>query len=71
MRYDGTHVQQLTDNQWEEGTPAWLPWKETKHDESKIVVILGSRTHTNRRALRTSGFVCRRRPAESTNSSRV
>jgi len=26
MRYDGTHVQQLTDNQWEEGTPAWLPW---------------------------------------------
>jgi Tol biopolymer transport system component len=27
MRYDGTHVQQLTDNQWEEGTPAWLPRK--------------------------------------------
>ena len=26
MRYDGTGVQQLTDNQWEEGTPAWLPW---------------------------------------------
>jgi TolB protein len=25
MRYDGTHVQQLTDNQWEEGTPAWQP----------------------------------------------
>jgi len=25
MRYDGTRVQQLTDNQWEEGTPAWLP----------------------------------------------
>jgi TolB protein len=25
MRYDGTDVQQLTDNQWEEGTPAWLP----------------------------------------------
>ncbi len=23
MRYDGTHVEQLTDNQWEEGTPAW------------------------------------------------
>jgi TolB protein len=25
MRYDGTHVDQLTDNQWEEGTPAWRP----------------------------------------------
>ena len=25
MRYDGTHVQQLTDNQWEDGTPAWVP----------------------------------------------
>jgi Tol biopolymer transport system component len=23
MRYDGTHVEQLTDNQWEEGTPGW------------------------------------------------
>jgi TolB protein len=23
MRYDGTHLEQLTDNQWEEGTPAW------------------------------------------------
>jgi hypothetical protein len=22
-------VQQLTDNQWEEGTPAWLPWNKT------------------------------------------
>ena len=29
MRYDGTHVEQLTDNQWEEGTPAWLPWNRT------------------------------------------
>ena len=27
MRHDGTRVQQLTDNQWEEGTPTWLPWK--------------------------------------------
>lgn len=26
MRYDGTHVEQLTDNQWEDGAPAWLPW---------------------------------------------
>jgi TolB protein len=25
MRYDGTHVQQITDNQWEDGTPAWQP----------------------------------------------
>jgi TolB protein len=23
MRYDGSDVQQLTDNQWEDGTPAW------------------------------------------------
>jgi Tol biopolymer transport system component len=25
MRYDGANVQQLTDNQWEDGTPAWQP----------------------------------------------
>jgi Tol biopolymer transport system component len=25
MRYDGTGVEQITDNQWEEGTPAWQP----------------------------------------------
>ena len=25
MRYDGTDVRQLTDNQWEDGTPAWQP----------------------------------------------
>jgi Tol biopolymer transport system component len=25
MRYDGSNLQQLTDNQWEEGTPAWQP----------------------------------------------
>lgn len=25
MRFDGTKVQQLTDNQWEDGTPAWQP----------------------------------------------
>ena len=25
MRYDGSGVEQLTDNQWEEGTPAWRP----------------------------------------------
>ena len=22
---DGTHVEQITDNQWEDGTPAWQP----------------------------------------------
>ncbi len=25
MRYDGTGIEQLTDNQWEDGTPAWQP----------------------------------------------
>ncbi len=25
MRYDGTGIQQLTANQWEDGTPAWQP----------------------------------------------
>jgi hypothetical protein len=25
MRPDGSDVQQLTDNQWEEGTAAWQP----------------------------------------------
>jgi TolB protein len=25
MRYDGTGVEQFTDNQWEDGTPAWQP----------------------------------------------
>jgi len=25
MRYDGTQVEQITDNQWEEGGPAWQP----------------------------------------------
>lgn len=25
MRYDGTHIVQITDNQWEDGTPAWQP----------------------------------------------
>jgi Tol biopolymer transport system component len=30
MRYDGKNVEQLTDNQWEEGTPAWRPIGATK-----------------------------------------
>ncbi|HWZ32319.1 MAG TPA: hypothetical protein VNX18_13345 [Bryobacteraceae bacterium] len=25
MRYDGTHIEQLTDNQWEDGPSAWQP----------------------------------------------
>jgi hypothetical protein len=25
MNCDGTHVEQLTDDQWEEGGPAWQP----------------------------------------------
>ena len=25
MRYDGTQVEQITDNQWEDGTPAFQP----------------------------------------------
>jgi hypothetical protein len=27
MRYDGTHVERLTDNQWEDAGPAWQPRK--------------------------------------------
>ena len=30
MKYDGTGVQQLTDNQWEEGTPAWQPASKSR-----------------------------------------
>ncbi len=29
MRADGSDVQQLTDNQWEEGTPAWQPTRKS------------------------------------------
>ncbi|HEV2322837.1 MAG TPA: hypothetical protein VGS10_02680 [Terracidiphilus sp.] len=29
MRYDGTDVEQLTDDQWEEGVPAWQPHERT------------------------------------------
>jgi len=38
MRYDGTEVEQLTDNQWEEGGPAWQP-----HNQ-----VLGARTASSR-----------------------
>lgn len=30
MRHDGTDVRQLTDNQWEDGTPAWRPTGTTR-----------------------------------------
>jgi hypothetical protein len=30
MRFDGSDVQQITDNQWEEGTPAWQPIKAAR-----------------------------------------
>jgi Tol biopolymer transport system component len=30
MRADGSDLQQLTDNQWEEGTPAWRPKRSEK-----------------------------------------
>jgi len=30
MRYDGTQVEQLTDNQWEDGGPAWQPRKQNQ-----------------------------------------
>ncbi len=32
MRADGSDVQQLTDNQWEEGTPSWQPIRRTQRD---------------------------------------
>jgi len=38
MRYDGTQVEQITDNQWEEGGPAWQPQKHA----------LGSQTGSSR-----------------------
>jgi TolB protein len=30
MRYDGTRVRQLTDNQWENAGPAWHPLPERR-----------------------------------------
>ena len=35
MRFDGTHIEQLTDNQWEEGTPAWQPWAATGRNRTR------------------------------------
>jgi len=31
MRYDGTQVEQLTDNQWEDGGPSWQPHRANPH----------------------------------------
>ena len=33
MRYDGTRIEQLTDNQWEDGTPAWQPTAARKAND--------------------------------------
>ncbi len=38
MRNDGTEVEQLTDNQWEDGGPAWQPYQP----------VLGARTAASR-----------------------
>jgi TolB protein len=35
MRFDGTDVQQLTDNQWEDGTPAWRPMPQRPTSSGK------------------------------------
>ena len=35
MRYDGSDVQQLTDNQWEDGTPAWRPMPGRRPTDSR------------------------------------
>ena len=38
MRYDGTEVEQLTDDQWEEGGPAWQP-----HKPASVLATAGSK----------------------------
>jgi Tol biopolymer transport system component len=35
MKYDGSDVQQITDNQWEDGTPAWVPQPTTRSTSQK------------------------------------
>ena len=35
MRYDGTQVEQLTDNQWEDAGPAWQPRKGSEPSSSR------------------------------------
>jgi TolB protein len=36
MRYDGTQVEQLTDNQWEDGGPAWQPHKADRRAAAAV-----------------------------------
>jgi len=35
MNADGTHIEQLTDDQWEEGGPAWQPQRPSSKIFSK------------------------------------
>jgi hypothetical protein len=35
MRSDGSDVRQLTDNQWEDGLPAWMPEKVSGNDRDR------------------------------------
>jgi tetratricopeptide (TPR) repeat protein len=59
MRYDGTHVEQLTDNQWEDGGPSWQPHKQqadtqgTKNPEAYALYLKG-RSYYDKRTL--TGF---------------
>jgi Tol biopolymer transport system component len=36
MNADGTHVEQLTDDQWEEGGPAWQPHVSAKNETAAV-----------------------------------
>ena len=42
MRYDGTRVEQLTDNQWKKARPRGCHRIEQRHDESKPSLCWGS-----------------------------
>jgi len=35
IRYDGTEVEQLTDNQWEDGGPAWQPTRQIRRQQQR------------------------------------
>jgi dipeptidyl aminopeptidase/acylaminoacyl peptidase len=59
MKYDGTEVEQLTDNQWEDGGPAWQPHKANsptaavstdKPTTSKTLVAIEGVDHVERLA---------------------
>jgi Tol biopolymer transport system component len=45
MRYDGTRVEQLTDNQWEDGTPAWEPAAALKSAVPSMATGAGNDRH--------------------------